>query len=173
MTPLILVPTLLVSVVTSAAQIRVVRDGDDRLHGIAEVDVLVEVAAPVARCIVTLAALQATARDALRLAGVAATLSQKARSGFYSIVVHARSESAGTTCAAAVATELVAEVTAIPEADTAAAPGTWGSLLKGMMPLVRESALVITAPVAHDASVERTVRAQVAAIAARIRSVNP
>lgn len=164
---------LLTVVATTQAQVRVVREGDARLYGIREADVVVDVQSEAGECMLTRAAVQATARDALRGGGLTATVSEKARSGFYSLVVAVRSRPTGPACAASVATELVAEVRAVPEADAAAAPGAWGSILKGALPLVRESTLVIAAPSAHDATVQDTVRAHAAAIAARVRAANP
>ena len=110
--------------------------------------------------------------DVLRRAGVSATLSEVARSSPYSLVIEVHTAPAGELCASAIATEVVAEVSGIPEADRFAPPGRWGSLLVGAMPLLSEKALVIRNGVEHDAAVRGALEQQVAAMAARIRSAN-
>jgi hypothetical protein len=153
-------------------QVRVVRSGDDRLSGVDQVDVLVVLESAQAQCETSVPSMRAQAVDALRAAGITATTSEKARSWHYSIVVTVRTETAAATCASAILSELVAEVAAVPEADKALPPAHWGSWLMGIMPLVRESALVIASPVAHDAAVQQAVRTHAAAIASRIRRAN-
>ena len=156
----------------ATAQVRVVRHGDDRLVGIAEVDVLVSTETADRSCPVDIADARQLAVSVLRDGGVRASASQKARSWHYSVVVDIQTSAMAGPCASSVSSELVAEVAGVPEADKALAPGTWGSLLVGPMSLARETTLVISARVAHHASVRQAVAAQVAAIAARIRSAN-
>ena len=156
-----------------AAQVRVVRYGDDRLYGITEVDVIVATPPePHAMCQAAPSSWPRPALTALRSAGIKATHSLKARSSPYSVVIEVRIAAAASGCAATVTTELVAGVSGIPDADSARPPGEWGSLLVGFMPLTHETALVISSAVEHDASVQRVIEAHVASIAARIRSVN-
>jgi hypothetical protein len=170
---LVLLALLALVPVASAAQVRVVRSGDDRLTGIDQVDLLiVQETAPPA-CRPAAPTLQDAARQALTAAGIRVSVSEKARSWHYSVVVTMRSERGDSGCISSIATELVAEVAGIPEADKDLPPDRWGSWLKGFIPLVRESALVIGKPVAHDAAVQQAIRTHTAAIAARIRSVNP
>lgn len=161
------------SVNIDATQVRVVRYGDDRLTGINEVDLLVTGDVAHGRCAVNRAAIERAAVQALTASKVKASVSGKARSFHYSIVTDVITREAGSGCASGITTELVAEVTGIPEADRAAAPGVWGSMLVGVMPLARDNALVIAPAVEHDSAVQRAIESQVAAIAARIRSANP
>ena len=170
-----LVVTLVVlSSATTAAQVRVVRYGDDRLTGIEEVDVLIRLASPVhTQCPVSVADLRQRAIANLATRNIKATISEKARSWHYSIVVEVRSASTGGGCASAIVTELVAEVAGMPEGDTLRPPGAWGSLLIWFMPLRRDNTLVIGSALEHDAAVQRSVDEHVAAIAAAIRTANP
>lgn len=169
---LVIAIVALLTTITSA-QVRVVRYGDDRLTGIREVDVLVTAGSSAPSCATSVAAVQRRAVEALRRANVKATVSDKGRSWFHSIVIDIRSERSDDQCASAIAAELVAEVAGIPEVDRDAPDGTWGSLLVGAMPLVRDTALVIRPALEHDAAVQATVETQVASIASRIRSANP
>jgi hypothetical protein len=153
------------------AQVRVVRYGDDRLSGIREVDVLVSKAADAtSRCVSAEAPLAALARDVLQQSNIKATISEKTTSWFYSVVITVTSAVAGTRCAAALTTELLAEVQGMPEADRHVPAGTWGSLLVGHMPLIHLTGLVITPAEEHDAAVRDAVRARVTSIAERIRA---
>lgn len=154
-------------------QVRIVRYGDDRLIGISELDVLVTVQAPRPQCAVSTTALQRRAVDALRASGIQVTVSDKARSSDYSLVIEVRSDGMAGTCSSALATQLVTEVSAIPEADRNLPPRSWGSLLVGAMRLAGENALVIAQDREHDSAVQKAVAAQVAALAARVRSANP
>ena len=155
-------------------QVRVVRHGDERLAGITAVDVLVRVTPDRdAPCATARVHLQEVAINALREVPLTATLSEKSASWFYTVLVTVASTAAGRSCAAAVATELIAHVEAMPDADRAAPPGTWGSLLVGELPLVRDSALVTTPAKAHDAAVHKVLRAQLASLGRRIRAANP
>ena len=169
-TAVIALVALLTTVV--AGQVRVVRYGDDRLSGIDQVDLLVVLESTRETCQTSVPSLQRQALDILRAAGIKATSSEKARSWHYSVVVNVRTDTDGTTCATAIATELVAEVAGIPESDKELPPERWGSWLMGTMSLARESALVIGGPLAHDAAVQRAIRTHVLAIAGKIRSAN-
>ena len=162
---------LLIGVDECVAQVRVVRYGDERLVGVAEVDVLI-VTSPVAGCRVDSAEAQELVLRLLREHGVRATASARARSWHYSVVVTVRTAPSADACVSAVSSELVAEVAGIPEADKVAVPGAWGSLLMGPMPLAHDMTLVISSRVTHDADVGRAVETQVTAIADRIRSAN-
>lgn len=173
MTRAVFIASMMVALGTPThGQVRVVRSGDDRLAGIRAVDVLVTQTETTATCALTTSSIQALAIDTLRTAGIQATLSQKARSTFYSVVIDIGSARREAICAADVTTELVAQVNGIPEADRWLAPGEWGSLLVGFMPLLHHNTLVIGPALEHDASVRHTVRAQVAAVADKIRSIN-
>ena len=158
---------------TSAArgQVRVVRSDSARLAAVEAVDVLVthgNAASPA--CDVTTRAIGTGAVDTLGAAQVRATISDKARSWFYSLVIELHTRQHGASCATAMSTELVAEVEAVPEADRHAPPGAWGSLFRGYMPLAHEADVVVGPPAGHDADVQRAVAAQVAAVAARVRA---
>jgi hypothetical protein len=172
-----LLVTLLLLVLGSAAlaaQVRTVRRGDDRLVGIRELDVLIKSrSANTPACRLTVDAAQQRVVQVFRDRGLRATISEKAPSSPYSLVVDLPSERTSTGCATAVITELVADVTAIPDADASRQPGEWGSLLIGPMTLTRETALVIGSPVEHDAAVQHAILAQVTMVAARIRTANP
>jgi hypothetical protein len=155
-------------------QVRVLRSGDDRLSGITAVDVLVDVAAADGQqCIVDRARAAGRAVVALRAARIEATVSDKAPSWFYSVLVDIHTTLVGASCVAAVSTELVAHVQGAPEADKLASPDRWGSLLIGPMSLLRENTLVTARPEEHDATVQKTVEAHVTTIATKIRAVNP
>jgi hypothetical protein len=162
----------IVAQVGASAQARIVRYGDDRLTGIREVDVLVTSAAEADSCGVSRGATQQRMVHALHAAGLKATISERGRSWYHSIVVHLETGATRSSCVTAITTELVSEVRAIPEADDLAPSGAWGSLLAGPMTLVRDNALVITRSLEHDAAVQQAVERHVTAIAARVRTVN-
>lgn len=163
-----------ISVVTSRAQVRVVRYGDDRLSGIHEVDVVVHTTSPNGEwCGPSRETLQSVTRDTLQNAALQATVSQHASSWFYSVVLRALGARVDNGCVTALIIELVAEVQGIPEADRSAVPGAWGSLLVGHMPLVATSRLVTTPEREHDSAVREVVRDQVTHIATRLRAANP
>jgi len=164
---------LVASLATAEGQVRVVLYGDDRLKGIAEVDVVVTVLGETAACVVSRPALQTGATDTLKNSRIRATMSEKASSWHYTVLVTVHKSAAGDGCASAVTTELVAQVEGFPEADKFAAPGAWGSILMGPMSLVRENDLVTSSPREHDAAVQAAARAQVTALAGRIRRANP
>jgi hypothetical protein len=167
----------------SLGQVRVVRHGDDRLAGITQVDVVVEIAGDLSgQCAMGRAAVAELAQAALREAGVKASLSEKASSWFYSVVIRVTTAAAspassqppvrGSVCVAFVETELVAQVAGFPEGDRNAT-GKWGSILIGQMPLVAKTDLVTGAPEEHDAAVRQAVRASVTLIATKLRAANP
>ncbi len=164
---------LLASLATTGAQVRVVLYGDDRLKGITEVDVVVTVLGEAAACAVSRPGLQTAAVGVLQGSRIRATVSEKASSWHYTVLMTVRKSPAGDGCASAVSTELVAQVEGFPEADKFAAPGAWGSILMGPMSLVRENDLVTSAPREHDATVQAAALAQVAALAERVRRANP
>lgn len=158
--------------VASQAQVRVVRQGDDRLVGITEVDLVLrhdESAAPHCSTPKVLPAAAAV----LTNAGIKATVSDAAPSWFYSVVITLTHAVENARCLTAVTTQLVTQVAGIPEADSIAPPGTWGSLLIGEMPLLREATIVAADPDARHTALQNAVRAHVAAIAARLRAANP
>jgi hypothetical protein len=156
------------------AQVRTILYGDDRLAGISEVDVVVTVAGEGATpCAVSRPALQSGATGTLRTSGIRATVSEKASSWHYSVMVNVYRTAAGDGCVSAVTTELIAQVEGFPEADKFATPGAWGTILIGPMSLAREIDLVTSARREHDAAVQTAARAQVAALAERIRRANP
>ena len=164
---------LLLAVTTAAAQVRVVLYGDDRLRGISEVDVVVTVTGDAPACAVARPSLQTGAVATLRGSGIRATVSEKASSWHYTVLITVQARAAGNECVSAVATELVAQVEGFPEADKFAAAEAWGSILIGPMSLVRENDLVTSGANAHDAAVQAAARAQVAALAERVRRANP
>jgi hypothetical protein len=165
---------LVASLATADGQVRVVLHGDDRLKGIAEVDVVVTVSGDVTGgCVVSRPALQTGATEVLRNARIKATVSEKASSWHYTVLVTVHKATAGEGCASAVTTELVAQVEGFPEADKFAAPDAWGSILMGPMSLTREIDLVTSGPREHDAAIQAAARAQVTALAERIRRANP
>jgi hypothetical protein len=164
---------LLLSVTVADAQVRVVLYGDDRLRGISEVDVVVTVAGDAPGCAVARPSLQTDAVGTLRASRIRATVSEKASSWHYTILISVQTRAAGNECASAVSTDLVAQVEGFPEADKFAAPEAWGSILIGPMTLVRENDLVTSGQREHDAAVQAAARAQVTALAERIRRANP
>src|SRR5687767_2726477 len=94
----------------AAAQVRVVRYGDDRLAGITQVDVVVSIAGDVDRCPIDRVRLQQAAVETLRASRVAATVSEKASSWFHSVLVNAHAAAVGGGCASAIGAELIAQV---------------------------------------------------------------
>jgi hypothetical protein len=171
--PITLAALMLSTAAAAQTQVRVVRYGDDRLAGIQEVDVVVSMTSSEAPpCVPSRSPLQAIARDTLRSAGVKATVSEKASSWFYSLVLTLASTRVDGHCVTSLATELMAEVEGIAAADRDASPGAWGTLLVGHMPLSTAAELVTTPVSAHDVAVREAVRARVTSIAARLRLAN-
>jgi hypothetical protein len=168
------IPLLLVAAMTlQAGPVRVVRYGDERLKGITRVDVVVHETGDVHACRVGKNGLQRAATAALAEVPLAASVSEKASSWFYSLEVTTASILTGERCATSVWTELVAHVDGMPEADRYAPPGAWGSLLVGQLSLLRQSAVVSSPLAHHQTRLESTLRVQVAAIGGRIKAANP
>ena len=153
---------------TVTAQVRVVRHGDERLAGIAAVDVLVNIGGDGSACRPQRQALQAAARDVFRTRGLAATVSEAAPSDAHTVRVIAQSAAVGRTCVTALSTELVAHVAGIPEGERQLRDA-WGSLLIGELSLLDKRALVRSAVRGHHQEVARQLRQQIDAIATRIR----
>ena len=164
---------LLASISVPETQVRMVLYGDDRLKGITEVDVVVSVTGDTSACVVSRSALQTGATDTLRSSRIRATVSEKASSWHYTVLLTVHGRADGDRCASAIMTELVAQVEGFPEADKFAAPGAWGSILIGPMALVRENDLVTAPAREHDAEVQAAARSQVTALAERIGRSNP
>jgi hypothetical protein len=158
--------------VTSARQVRVVRYGDDRLTGITQVDVVISTTSDAARCSTDRSHLQQASIETLRTSKITATVSEKTSSWFYSVLITAQAAAVGDACATAVATELIAHVQGIPEADRHVVPGAWGSLLVGTLSLIRETAMVASPATEHAGVVKTALVAQVAAIGERISLAN-
>ncbi len=164
---------LTLAAVPLGAQVKIVRYGDDRLTGITAVDVLVTGTSSDNTCRVSRGAIIQIAREELRASGIDTSVSDKARSSAYSVVIHVETAESDATCGTSVNTQLVAEVSAVPEADKQLPAGRWGSLLIGGMALTSENALVLSRMLDHDAHVQRAIAKHVVGIATRIRSANP
>ena len=155
------------------AQERVVRQGDDRLKGIAAVDVTIDpVPADGAKCGITRELLQKTAIGALKAGGLNATLSKKAVSSPHTVYATVSSVRLAGQCATSVVTELTAQVEAIPEADRNAPAGKPGSLLVGQLTLIRHNGIVSSRVAVHASSVWTLLREHLTDIATRIASAN-
>ena len=129
---------LLAALATAEEQVRVILYGDDRLKGITEVDVVVTVLGEPAACAVARSGTADWATNVFSEGSrIRATVSEKASSWHYTVLMTVHRSPAGDGCASAVSTELVAQVEGFPEADKFAAPGAWGSILMGPMSLVR------------------------------------
>jgi hypothetical protein len=163
---------LLLHASAASAQVRVLRAGDERLAGIGAVDILVTVSPPMAACPLDLGALRDAAIRRLRTAGLSASVSEKARSSFHSVVIDITIQREHGLCAAAIGTDLVTEVRGIPEAERVAEPAAWGSLLLGYMPLLRGRAVVLGTAMEIGAAVRSAAEMHVASIAAAIRARN-
>jgi hypothetical protein len=158
--------------VATAAQVRVVRRGDERLAGIDTVDVVVRgLDSGAASCGLATPALFDAATGALRRAGLRATVSARDSSWFYSAIVELNVSAAGGRCATALSTRLVAHVEGVPGADRYA-PERWGSLLVGEMTLGSELSVVHTSAAGHATAVAQTLQKHVSAIGERIRLAN-
>jgi hypothetical protein len=156
-----------------AAQVRIVRYGDDRLTGIAAVDVLVSGSFAEGACRLSRDTIVQIARRELAAQRIVTSVSAKARSSPYSVVVDLRTAESAGTCGTSLNSQLVAEVSATPEADTHLPPGAWGSLLVGGMGLISENALVLSPALDHDAHVQRALVNLIGGMATRIRTANP
>jgi hypothetical protein len=78
----------------------------------------------------------------------------------------------GSRCAAFLTTELLAHVEGIPDADRAAAPGTWGSWLVGEMTLIRYTDLVTSPVQEHDAAMRQSLETRLTMLGERLRAAN-
>jgi hypothetical protein len=155
------------------AQERVVRQGDDRLKGIAAVEVTIDPVPPdAARCGLTREQLQKTAVAALKRAGVKATLSEKAGSSPYTVYATVSSVRLAGQCATSVVTELTAQIEGVPEADRSAPAGAPGSLLVGQLTLIRHNGVISSRASAHASSVWSLLREHLTDIATRIAVAN-
>ena len=153
--------------------VRVVKRGDERLHGIRMVDILVgNLSAAAARCGLLKGSLQQAARDALTTAQLGTSISEKDRSWFYT--VHVTSDTIATSgrCVTALRTRLVTQVDGVPEVDRFATSGEWGSLLVGEMVLIEESALVESAAADHAARVRHAIREHTSTVGTRVKAAN-
>jgi hypothetical protein len=158
----------------AAAQVQVVRYGDDRLAGITEVDVLVSLTEdPAGRCPVERAGLEALAGAVLRQAGITATISRKASSWFYSVLIDVTTAAAGSSCASSLTTDLVAQVEGIPDANRGLPVGVWGSRLVGAMPLLHYTDLVTSTREEHDAVVRQAGQVRLVVVGEKLRAANP
>ena len=157
----------------ASAQVREVRQGDDRLKGISAVDVAIDpVSEEAARCGITREMLQKTAVDTLAGAGLKASLSEKASSWFYTVYATVSSLTSGRQCSSSVVTELTAQVAGIPEADRHAAPDKSGSLLVGQLTLIRHNGIVSSRTAGHAGDVRSLLREHLTGIARRIAAAN-
>ena len=170
---ILFVGLLLGQAVAAGGHVRVVRYGDDRLIGIAAVDVVVDpVRAEAARCGVTREALQQIAMETLGTTGLKASISEKASSWHYTIYVTASPVISDGHCATGLVTELMAQVEGIPAADRQAPAGQWGSLLVGQLTLIRHNGIVSSRASAHAADVRSVLREHLLAIATRVTTAN-
>jgi hypothetical protein len=159
--------------VAATAQVRVVRYGDDRLTGITRVDLFVEeIGADGGTCGLLRSTVQTTSLAALRGSGLQSSISEKSSSWFYTVQVRTESAIAGTQCVTSIASELVAQVDGIPEADRFAPLDRWGSLLVGQLLLLRETRLLASERSTHAADVQSVLNAQMRRIGERIGATN-
>jgi hypothetical protein len=170
---LIIVVVLVGDAVAHAAQVRVVRYGDDRLTGITAVDVVIDpVRAEAGRCGVTRDTLQQLVLDTLGSTGLKASISEKASSWHHTIYVTASNVISDGHCATGMVTELMAQVEGIPVADKELPAGQWGSLLVGQLTLIRHNGIVSSRASAHAADVRSVLREHLLAIATRVTTAN-
>ncbi|MBA3269558.1 MAG: hypothetical protein H0T71_03535 [Acidobacteria bacterium] len=155
-----------------SAQVRVVRSGDDRLRGITQVDVVVAADGDVKRCAVERGRVQRAAVETLRGSRLDATVSEKARSWFQSVLISTHTAAVNGSCVTALRTELVAQVHGIPEAEQQLPPDAWGSLLVGPLSLICETAMVTSPVTEHMRLVDTAVRARLTAIGDRISAAS-
>lgn len=171
-----LVAMLLMAQAAARTQVRVVRSAEDRLAGIAMVDVVVEHRPSRAtaddRCRIARHDLGRAAVAALASAGLRATSSDRSSSWFHTVYITTEATMAGGSCVTWVATALRTAVHAIPDAESHTAAGSWGSLLRGDLDLARDGALISSAPAAHQKELLAAMRVQLARIAQRIAAAN-
>ena len=168
--------TLIISalvLLTANAQVRVVRRGDERLKGISSVDVVVTgLDAGTAACGLDKPSLLRESARRLNSPGLRATISERASSWFYTLTVDVRSTLTAGRCATAVATDLIAHVDGIPEADRHGPPEEWGSLLVGGITLIHDLAVVQSDRAGHATAVAASLAKQISSIGERIRLAN-
>ena len=156
-----------------AAQVREVRQGENRLKGITTVDVAADpVSADAARCGIARVQLQKTALETLAAAGLKVTLSDKASSWFYTVFVTVSSVRSAGQCSSSVITELTAQVQGIPEADRQVPAEKLGALLVGQLTLIRHNGIVSSRPAAHPGDVQSLLREHLTDIARRVALAN-
>ncbi len=162
------------SAAAPAAQVRVMRYGDDRLALVTAVDVVLDpLRADSARCGIARDALQQAVVGALQAEGMSASVSEKASSWHHTVFVTASTVFSDGHCATGLVTELMAQVEGIPVSDRGAPPGQWGSLLVGQLTLIRHNGIVSSKASAHAADVRAMVREHARAIAARVGAAAP
>ena len=159
--------------IAASAQVRVVRRGDERLKGITSLDVVVTgLDAGIPPCGLEKGSLLRESARLLNGPGLRATISERASSWFYTVVIDVRSTLTAGRCATALSTDLVAHVDGIPEADRAAPPEAWGSLLIGDLTLIHDLAVIQSDPSGHPAAIDASLRKQISSIGERIRLAN-
>lgn len=159
--------------IAHAEQVRVVRSGDDRLKGIAAVDVVIDpVPADSVRCGITRDALQQITVKVLKSAGLKATLSEKSSSWFYTVYATASTVRSSGSCATSIVTELTAQVAGIPDAERNAQPGESGSLLVGQLTLIRHNGIVSSRASVHASHVRSVLSDHLSGIAQRVTAAN-
>lgn len=169
----IVLGALVGSAAESAAQARLVREGDDRLKGITTVDVVIDPVRPeAARCGVTREGLQQIVLSTLGPTGLKATISEKASSWYHTLYVAASTVISDGHCATGLVTELMAQVEGIPLEERQAPAGHVGSLLRGQLTLIRHSGIVSSRAAAHAADVRSVLREHLQAIATRVMTAN-
>jgi hypothetical protein len=167
------VAILIAAPATWADQVRVVKRGDARLHGLRAVDVYVHsILADGIACGLTVESLQAAAVTALRKRGIGATISEKASSWFNTVHVEAQTLRADGGCITSLNVDLTTHVEAIPDADRYAAADAWGSLLVGELSLARRSGLTSSTRDQHRRAVGDALADHVTAIGERIGAAN-
>ena len=158
---------------TADGQVRVVRRGDERLKGITTVDVVVTgIDTTATQCGLDKPALLRESATRLNGHGLRATVSERASSWFYTVVVDVRSDRTGDHCATALSTDLIAHVDGIPEADRYAPAEEWGSLLVGDVTLIHDLAVVQSDASGHAVATVSSLRKQMSSIRERIRLAN-
>lgn len=171
---LVLVSMTLGSAGGPAAQVRVMRYGDDRLTLVTAVDVVLDpLRADSARCGIARDTLQQEVIRALQAGGLVASLSEKASSWHHTVFVTASTVFSDGHCATGLVTELMAQVEGIPVSDRGAPAGQWGSLLVGQLTLIRHNGIVSSKSSAHAADVRTMAREHARAIAARVEAAAP
>lgn len=165
---------LLLAVSGEAAQVREIRRGDDRLKGIAQVDVLVRMP-PMedSACQVARPAIEQDAVAVLEAQEISAAVSARAPSWFHTVIVDVSAIDVGGRCATSVQSTLITQVDGIPDIERSNARDEWGSLLVGSLVLAHEQAMVAASRREQPAKVAAALAAQLRALGQRIRKRNP